>query len=258
MTTDNIPAKTDIKNADNSKELVVHNVVHCQQRFNWDCGVTCVMMLLSEQQRNYFLQNFTAICREEGFNQSTWTIDLCYLLKRFGIKHTMYTTMPGVNEDYKKLAYYSRILDLDRSRVVRKFASAARYGVEVRKGLVSGAELARHVRRRGPALLLVDAARLHCRWCRPQTLSLQLKHWLGMRDGYRGHYVLVVGASGDILIYRDPALPARLCAARADRMGTHPATDRDAVLLHPPYAALTTDTTMTSIFWNKHPGMQYT
>ncbi|CAG9791140.1 unnamed protein product [Diatraea saccharalis] len=95
-----------------SQNLVLHKLVHYQQRFSWDCGVACVMMLLEQEQRLYFLQNFSAICQEEGFNQSTWTIDLCYLLKRFGIEHTMYTTMLGVNEDYKKHSYYDRISDL--------------------------------------------------------------------------------------------------------------------------------------------------
>lgn len=73
--------------ASNQKSLDVrgytlHDVDHIQQRFNWDCGIACVMMLLSPQQREEFEANFNNICAEEGFHQSTWTVDLCYLLKR--------------------------------------------------------------------------------------------------------------------------------------------------------------------------------
>ncbi|KAI5638747.1 guanylylate cyclase domain-containing protein [Phthorimaea operculella] len=63
-------------------KYVLHEVDHYRQRFNWDCGVSCVLMLLPGDQRRQFLENFTDICKDEGFGESTWTIDLCYLLKR--------------------------------------------------------------------------------------------------------------------------------------------------------------------------------
>lgn len=62
---------------------VEHKITHFRQRYNWDCGVTCVLMLLSSEQQKELLGSFDQVCAEEGFNQSTWTIDLCYLLKRF-------------------------------------------------------------------------------------------------------------------------------------------------------------------------------
>lgn len=65
-----------------SLEYVEHNVEHYQQRYNWDCGVSCVLMMLPREQREEMLNNFEEICEDEGFRQSTWTIDLCYLLKR--------------------------------------------------------------------------------------------------------------------------------------------------------------------------------
>ncbi|KAL3271171.1 hypothetical protein HHI36_021668 [Cryptolaemus montrouzieri] len=60
---------------------------HHTQSYNWDCGISCVLMVLSDKNREYFLNNKRQICEEEGFNTSTWTIDLCYLLRRFGVRH---------------------------------------------------------------------------------------------------------------------------------------------------------------------------
>lgn len=61
---------------------LTHSLKHYQQRHNWDCGLSCVLMTLQEAQREQILQDLANIIDEEGFEQSTWTIDLCYLLKR--------------------------------------------------------------------------------------------------------------------------------------------------------------------------------
>lgn len=44
-----------------------HEMVHFKQRFDWDCGISCVLMVLSRSQRQYLLQNFRRICDEEQF-----------------------------------------------------------------------------------------------------------------------------------------------------------------------------------------------
>ena len=44
-------------------------VVSVQQRHRWDCGLACVMMVLPESKRHHFIDNFTAVCREEGFGK---------------------------------------------------------------------------------------------------------------------------------------------------------------------------------------------
>ncbi|XP_060806786.1 protein GUCD1 isoform X2 [Amyelois transitella] len=233
--------------------MVLHNIPHYQQRFHWDCGVTCVLMLLENNDRQQLLDNFAEICREEGFGQSTWTIDLCYLLKRFGVPHTMYTTMVGVNEDHKKQNYYSKIITLDRERVQRRFAQASANGIKVVPRGVSQDELLQHLQR-GPAILLVDAGLLSCDLCKHNKMRFEFRRWFG--GGYRGHYIVCVGARGPLLLYRDPArrpaggpaggsLPAGslpggspACGARAARLlAAHAAsgTDRDAILIHRDY-----------------------
>lgn len=46
-----------------------HSVVHFQQRYEWDCGIACVMMMLARRQRQELLRNLDQICVEEGFGK---------------------------------------------------------------------------------------------------------------------------------------------------------------------------------------------
>ncbi|KAL0868122.1 hypothetical protein ABMA27_008752 [Loxostege sticticalis] len=209
--------------------LTEHQIVHYQQRYNWDCGLSCVLMLLTDEQRTEFLDKFTDICQEEGFNQSTWTIDLCYLLKR----HQMCTTMLGVNEDYKRHGYYDKILDLDRDRVRRRFDEAASAGLAVSQRSLSTEELVAHLEKAGPVVLLVDAGLLVCDLCKHNKLKAEFRRCFG--GGYRGHYIVLVGRSRGKLLYRDPALTPRLCAASPltlNRARLASGTDQDVVLVY--------------------------
>ena len=61
----------------------LHAVRHYQQRHHWDCGVSCIIMVLPDADRRHLLANFEAVCQAEGFGKSTWTVDLCYMLKRY-------------------------------------------------------------------------------------------------------------------------------------------------------------------------------
>ncbi|KAJ8710961.1 hypothetical protein PYW07_008203 [Mythimna separata] len=219
-----------------NERYVEHNLEHYRQNFNWDCGVSCVLMLLPPEQREEMLDNFEQICQDEGFQQSTWTIDLCYLLKRFGIRHCMYTTLLGVNEDYRRHEYYDRIINMDRERVKRRFDEATAHGIEVQKHSLTHAELLRHLATTGPVIALVDASMLVCDLCKHNKLKAEFRRCFG--GSYSGHYVVLVGYSGAKLLYRDPALPARLCAAspaRFHRARRAVGTDEDVILVYRDY-----------------------
>lgn len=86
------------------------NVTHFKQRFNWDCGISCILMILPEHDRHHFLNNFDSICKAENIEKTTWTIDLCYLLKRFNIQHNYFTKTLGIHSEYKEQSYYEKIL----------------------------------------------------------------------------------------------------------------------------------------------------
>ena len=47
------------------------------------CLIFQCIMLLDDDRRRDLIKNFDVVCQAEGFGKSTWTVDLCYLLKRY-------------------------------------------------------------------------------------------------------------------------------------------------------------------------------
>ena len=86
--------------------VTCRNVGHTQQQFDWDCGLSCVLMALDAADecdaKDSILENLEEICQNEGFGHSTWTIDLCYLLKHYAPRLAFsYTTITlGVDPTY--------------------------------------------------------------------------------------------------------------------------------------------------------------
>ena len=86
--------------------VTCRSVQHCQQQFNWDCGLSCVLMALDAadllEVKDTILANIEEICRKEGFGHSTWSIDLCYLIKHYAPQlRFSYTTITiGVDPSY--------------------------------------------------------------------------------------------------------------------------------------------------------------
>ena len=86
--------------------VTCRNVGHTQQQFDWDCGLSCVIMALDAADecdaKDSILENLEEICQNEGFGHSTWTIDLCYLLKHYAPRLAFsYTTITlGVDPTY--------------------------------------------------------------------------------------------------------------------------------------------------------------
>lgn len=148
-----------------------YNVTHYQQRFNWDCGISCVLMILTTTQRQDFLENFNKICEDEGFGASTWTIDLCYILKKFGVRHEYFTKTLGVDPNYNQHSYYTKIIDKDEKRIEKKFSEAKTHGLYVEQRTVEMLELLEHMAKHGPVILLTNASLLTCEVCKPNVLD---------------------------------------------------------------------------------------
>ncbi len=55
---------------------------HIQQKFNWDCGIISCQMCLRWCGRPESFDDLTKRCP----TQSTWSIDLAYLLHELGLK----------------------------------------------------------------------------------------------------------------------------------------------------------------------------
>ena len=76
------------------QDHVKWGITHYRQRMNWDCGLSCVLMCLNEDERHSLTNDVSKLCTEEGFGNSTWTIDLCYMIKhRFPHISFYYTTV---------------------------------------------------------------------------------------------------------------------------------------------------------------------
>ena len=86
--------------------VTCRNVQHTQQQYDWDCGLSCVLMALDAADeldaKDSILENLEEVCKSEGFGHSTWTIDLCYLLKHYAPRLAFsYTTITlGVDPSY--------------------------------------------------------------------------------------------------------------------------------------------------------------
>lgn len=109
---------------------VIVTVSHVQQRSSWDCGISSIMMVLSSAQKCDLQENITTISKEEGFLRSTWTIDLAYLLRRFGVQHLYYTVTWGVDPGYNNESFYRKVLTKDEKRVEEKFRDCEINGVQ--------------------------------------------------------------------------------------------------------------------------------
>lgn len=96
---------------------------------------------------------------------STWTIDLCYLLHRFGIRHIYTTITVGVNPEFRSHDYYGPILWKDHIRVSNKFDTAACDGLSIQKRTVDNRLLLDHLAKNGPIIALTNGELLHCDLC---------------------------------------------------------------------------------------------
>ena len=97
--------------------VTCRSVQHCQQQFNWDCGLSCVLMALDAadllEVKDTILANIEEICRKEGFGHSTWSIDLCYLIKHYAPQlRFSYTTITiGVDPSYMNQVSLKKDID---------------------------------------------------------------------------------------------------------------------------------------------------
>lgn len=95
-----------ISDAQGMPVVTCRSVQHTQQQFNWDCGLSCVLMALDAAEemeaKDTIEDNLQQIGKIEGFGNSTWTIDLCYLIKHhapnLGFSYTTITL--GVDPSY--------------------------------------------------------------------------------------------------------------------------------------------------------------
>ncbi|XP_055855836.1 protein GUCD1 isoform X2 [Episyrphus balteatus] len=206
-----------------------YNLTHYHQRFHWDCGLSCILMILSSASRKQFLANFDQICEQEGFGHSTWTIDLCYILQKFNVQHLYLTKTIGVDPSYSQHSYYTKIIDKDEKRITAKFKDAQSHGVVVEQRTVPFKDIIRHLAHRGPVIILTNASLLRCDICKKDSFE-RMGH-------YAGHYVVLCGfdLTRKKVFYLNPeATDGHVCTSSIDSMDkarTAFGTDEDVILI---------------------------
>ena len=111
------------------------------------------------------LSNLTKFVAEEGFGDSTWTIDLCYILRRFNVLFRYTTITIGVDPGYSKEAFYDKVLAKDNARVNDRFNDASENGMVILEKSVTLDEILEHLEKTGPVIILTNANLLTCSQC---------------------------------------------------------------------------------------------
>lgn len=208
------------KNKEDEGRIVTVNLVHERQKYSWDCGVACVLMVLGEgTARTHLSNNLGTVCREEGFGRSTWTIDLCYLLKKYGVRHQFSTVTLGIHPSYFGHSFYSGILKRDAERVAARFTGAVSAGLNVQCRREPLDALLAHVMSGRPIIVLTNARLLRCDYCKVNRLGAEVRRRLRLHASYQGHYVVVCGNDPrppEKLFYRNPSLPDHICRCSYD------------------------------------------
>jgi len=230
--------KDQTKPDDNDNGDVIHELEHYQQVSNWDCGIACVLMVLPTPSRNYFIKNFNQVVEEEKFGESTWTIDLAYLLHRFNVKFSYYTTTIGIDPGYCKENFYDKVLSKDTERVNEKFSLAKQRGIHVEKLSVSMLDILENLAK-GPVIVLTNAHQLFCSLCSNSISSTYSALSSCLRicsPAYQGHYVTLIGYNSDKseVFYRNPTHKDKVCripVAKLDECRTAYGTDEDIIFI---------------------------
>ncbi|XP_055599302.1 protein GUCD1 [Uranotaenia lowii] len=217
-------------------EFIDHQLVHFRQRYDWDCGLSCIVMLLGRHEKLNFLENFKDICHKGGFGESTWTIDLCYILRDFDIKHKFLTKVFGANPSHVGKEYY-KCFNADETRVNKKFQQASLNDIPIEVKSISNIELIKHLAFNGNVILLTNASLLYCDLCKANKLSIELRSCLGLKPTYMGHYIVLCGYDMRIekFLYRNPAFKDKICYMSfeaVERARKACGTDEDVILIY--------------------------
>lgn len=186
---------------------------HFRQRCSWDCGIACLLMVLPGRS----WEEVVEACGTE----STWTVDLAFVLSRYGASFVFVTKTIGCDPSYQGLSFYSHELGRDEVRVRRLFEKAT---FRIRLAAVDPCTLTAVLEAGFVVVALVDLRFLRSSYCL----------WT-----YTGHYILLYGirASDGWIRYFDPAVedidrtisPADLHTAR-----TAHGTDEDLLIIRLP------------------------
>jgi len=200
---------------------------HLRQRYDWDCGLVCCQMCLKWVNKAQSFAAITSRCT----TQSTWSIDLAYLLHGYGIDARYFTITWGADDSYQAIDYYKENLVHDKARVNSLFQRASEIGLHVEMRSVEMDQIIEALKKETcVTIVLVDTQRFEegCaavaerrrKQGRGATLESEeaaalqrLPHSLpptGIDRGFVGHYVVLVAyrEDQDVFEISDPGVAA--------------------------------------------------
>ncbi|UJR32108.1 hypothetical protein I4U23_019576 [Adineta vaga] len=187
-------------------------VKHLKQQSDWDCGITCLYMIIDYYHCDR--SEFTHLIQNYECNRSTWTIDLLHLLNRSNIHAILHTITIGCATSYNQVPYYEDLIDKDQKRVDELFKNEA---LNVKLGSIEWPVFKEHITKyRTPCLVLIDANQLQCCTCKKSNLTRFIDIFLPIiSSSYQGHYVLVIGyienETKEFIRYVDPGRTDGFC-----------------------------------------------
>jgi len=197
---------------------VLHDVSYCRPSVAEDSGTCCVAMILPECDRNYFASNYASIKKGIGLSDTMWTIDLCFLLKRFQVPHVFHTRTVGINPDYKTNRFFqdalnSRQFEGEELRVMTMYEEAKTEGINILQDKISLDSLLIHIKS-SPAIILVNNKLLACDVCGKNKIANKNKVSIQHQFiPFEGLYVILCGydMTRKIVYYRNPDIKEHIC-----------------------------------------------
>jgi Guanylylate cyclase len=176
------------------------DVTYVRQRFQWDCGLACAEMALHARgvRDGATIDDLRLLCNTD----SVWTIDLAYLLSRFGVNIRFSTLTRGARAEYGEQPFYRKQFPEDAKRVTELFRQSSERGVNVQQRSVDLVEIIRAVQADNMLILvLLDKRLLSCPLCDQRAPSRPES------PGFLGHYVMLYAydAQVDSFLMKDPA-----------------------------------------------------
>jgi len=231
------PSQSPEVNRKEQSNYELHRLEHYQQRYHWDCGLSCCFMVMRRTDRDFVLSNLTKFVEEEGFGDSTWTIDLCYILRRFNVLFRYTTITIGVDPGYSKEAFYDKVLAKDNARVNDRFNDSSENGMVILEKSVTLDDILEHLEKTGPVIILTNANLLTCSQCSNYSSCYQF--CFSARVSYQGHYIVLVGfnSKSKQILYRNPSVKDKVCYMSFDCLEesrTSYGTDEDILFIFPP------------------------
>jgi len=138
------------------------------QAADWDCGLACCQMAINYQSivggGGREGPSGTLRIDTSNFNSyPLWTIDLCAVLRDFGVKHRMYTLCAGIGPHHYEMDWYETNLEEDAKRVEALFRQAQIEDWGVHEQDSSTQDVIDHINGGGLCIVLVDATSLRNR-----------------------------------------------------------------------------------------------